>query len=303
MHKSVLLQETIDLLSPKPGGVYVDATAGAGGHSKEILSRIGKAGVLIAMDKDKSALEITGSNLKSSSLKLIQADFSNIADVVKSLGYQKVDGIIADIGVSSMQLDDANRGFSFKRHAKLDMRMDQGQELTAEMVVNTYSEADLTRILYAYGEEPMAKKVANEIVITRKNCPIIWTDQLAEVVRRVIKRKTKIDPATKVFQALRIEVNGELSALQSALPQMVSIVKKEGRIVIISFHSLEDRIVKQFFVEEAKECVCPPEFPKCVCDHRPRLKIVTKKPIMAGDAEIAKNARSRSAKLRAAEKI
>jgi 16S rRNA (cytosine1402-N4)-methyltransferase len=289
MHKSVLLQETIDLLSPKPGGVYVDATAGAGGHSKEILSRIGKAGVLIAMDKDKSALEITGSNLKSSSLKLIQADFSNIADVVKSLGYQKVDGIIADIGV--------------KRHAKLDMRMDQGQELTAEMVVNTYSEADLTRILYAYGEEPMAKKVANEIVITRKNCPIIWTDQLAEVVRRVIKRKTKIDPATKVFQALRIEVNGELSALQSALPQMVSIVKKEGRIVIISFHSLEDRIVKQFFVEEAKECVCPPEFPKCVCDHRPRLKIVTKKPIMAGDAEIAKNARSRSAKLRAAEKI
>jgi 16S rRNA (cytosine1402-N4)-methyltransferase len=291
-------------LSPKPGGVYVDATVGAGGHSKEIISRIGKAGVLIAMDKDKSALKIAGSNLKGGNVVFIRADFSNIAEAVASSGYHKVDGIIADIGVSSMQLDDSSdRGFSFKGHAELDMRMNQDQELTASEVVNTYAEADLIRIFRAYGEEPMAKRVAEEIVITRKNCPIIWTDQLAEVVRRVIKRKTKIDPATKVFQALRIEVNGELTALQSALPQMVSMLKPGGRIAIISFHSLEDRIVKQFFVNEAKVCVCPPEFPKCVCNHKARLGIVTRKVVMAQGEEIRANPRARSAKLRVAERI
>lgn len=303
MHKSVLLQQTIDLLAPKPGGIYVDATVGAGGHSKEIIRRIGKAGVLIALDKDDKALEITGSNLKSKSVILKRADFTNITEAVRQAGYTRVDGIIADLGVSSMQLDDKSRGFSFSGHARLDMRMDNTQALTAEKVVNEYSVSELTRIFYEYGEESYGKRVAEEIEKTRKNCPIIWTDQLAEVVRRVIKRKTKIDPATKVFQALRIEVNGELAALQSALPQMVSILSPGGRIAIISFHSLEDRIVKQFFASKARGCICPPEFPKCVCDLKPELKILTKKPVTATEEEVRTNPRSRSAKLRAAEKL
>lgn len=306
MHKSVLLQETIDLISPKPGGIYIDATVGAGGHAKEILSRIGKAGVLIAMDKDKSALEISGSNLKGKNVLFIHADFKNITEAVLKSGYQEVDGIIADLGVSSMQLDKGARGFSFGKHAKLDMRMDTNQKLSAYDVVNTYTETELIKIFYSYGEEPKAKQIARRIIKTRELRPIIWTDQLAEVVRGV-KRGThspkRIDPATRVFQALRIEVNQELSALGSALPQMVSLLKVGGRMGIISFHSLEDRIVKQFFVEKAKRCICPPEYPKCVCHHEPELAVITKKPVTANDAEIRNNPRSRSAKLRVAEKL
>jgi 16S rRNA (cytosine1402-N4)-methyltransferase len=306
MHKSVLLQETIDLMSPKPGGVYVDATVGAGGHSSEILKRIGKAGVLICLDKDLTALKLSHGILKGTNVKLIQVDFSNIADAVKKAGYDKVDGIIADLGVSSMQLDMPERGFSFSGHAKLDMRMDQGSELTAEYVINNYSEAELLRIFREYGEEREAKRVARKIVEQRKQRPIIWTDQLAEVVRGVMrghKKPSRIDPATKIFQALRIEVNQELTALGSALPQMVSILKPGGKVAIISFHSLEDRIVKQFFVENAKKCICPPDYPKCVCSHKPRVKVITKKPVTATENEIRENPRSRSAKLRAAEKL
>lgn len=307
MHKSVLLQEAIDLIAPKTGGIYVDATVGAGGHLKEIASRIGKAGVLIAMDKDERALETARKVLAGSGTIFIHADFKNIAEAVQKAGYSKVDGIIADLGVSSMQLDEGERGFSFSRHAKLDMRMDESQELTAYDVVNTYSEGELTDIFRKYGEEPKARKIAQKIVQERENGPFIWTDQLAEAVRGVMRtqgvRPKKIDPATKVFQALRIEVNKELTALLSALPQMVSLLKKGGRLVVISFHSLEDRIVKDYLREMSKDCICPPESPKCVCDAKAKVKVLTKKPITPKDEEIKANPRSRSAKMRAAEKI
>lgn len=252
MHKSVLLQETIDFLAPKTGGAYIDATAGAGGHSSEILKKIGPKGRLLAIDKDERALEIARDKLRGDNVTLVRGDFSDIEKLARENGFGKVDGILADLGVSSMQLDEAERGFSFSKHARLDMRMDNRLELTAEKVISEYKEEDLTRIFRKYGEEEEARKIAREIVKIRETNPIIWTDQLSEVVRRVKKIKTKIDPATKVFQALRIEVNKELLALESALPQMVSLLSKNGRLVIISFHSLEDRIVKQFIEEELK---------------------------------------------------
>lgn len=304
MHKSVLLQETIELVNPQKGDVFVDATLGAGGHAKAVLEKIGTRGVLIGIDKDVRALELAKAKIKAKNLITIQGSFADIQHLVNKAGYQKVDGIIADLGVSSMQFDEGARGFSFKAHAKLDMRMDQTQPQTAEEVVNSYAEDELTQIFREYGEEEHAKRIARAIVKEREQSPIIWTDQLAEVVRGVKpKTKTKIDPATKVFQALRIEVNGELSALTSALPQMVSLLGKGGRMALISFHSLEDRIVKQFIEQEVKACKCPPEFPKCVCGNTPELKKVTKKPVIPTEKEISSNPRSRSAKLRVAEKV
>lgn len=304
MHKSVLLQETINLVKPKKGDVFVDATLGAGGHAKAVLEKIGTRGVLIGIDKDVRALEIAKAKIKAKNLITIQGSFTDIQNLVNQVGYQKVDGIIADLGVSSMQFDEGERGFSFKAHAKLDMRMDQTQPQTAEEIVNSYAEDELAQIFREYGEEEYAKRIAGAIVKEREQSPIIWTDQLAEVVRGVKpKTKTKIDPATKVFQALRIEVNGELSALSSALPQMVSLLAPGGRMAIISFHSLEDRIVKKFIEERVKSCKCPPDFPKCICGAKAELKKITKKPVVPTEAEITNNPRSRSAKLRVAEKI
>lgn len=303
MHKSVLLQEIIDLTAPKRGDVFIDATLGAGGHAKAVLEKIGSSGKLLAIDRDESALEIAKKKLSGANVKFAKGNFQDLAEIAREAGFTGVNGIIFDLGASSMQFDEAERGFSFSKHAKLDMRMDKSQDLTAEEVVNTYSEAELARIFRQYGEEKAAKRVASQIVKTREQSPIIWTDQLSEVVGRVIKRKTKIDPATKVFQALRIEVNGELSALQSALPQAVSLLKPHSRLAVISFHSLEDRIVKQFIEEKSKGCKCPPEFPKCVCGIKPELKKITKKPVTPSEDEIRENPRSRSAKLRVAEKI
>lgn len=322
MHKSVLLQEVVNSLALKEGGAYIDATVGGGGHSEEILEKIGKNGKLLAIDKDESALKIAQERLNERNVVFVQGDFKDITEIAVASGFKpgSVDGIIADLGVSSMQLDEAGRGFSFAKRAKLDMRMDRSQPISAKDVVNEYSEADLTRIFRNYGEEPFGRRIAKEIIKTRETHPIIWTDQLAEVVRRgmgiknskfdppaeragIRNSKFKRDPATKVFQALRIEVNGELSALESALPQMVSILKQGGRMAVISFHSLEDRIVKQFIERELRGCVCPPEFPKCICGKKPTLKKVTKKPVVPQEEEIRKNPRSRSAKLRVAEKI
>lgn len=303
MHKSVLLQQTINLLEPKVGGIYIDATVGAGGHTLELSEKIGETGKILAIDQDKNALEIAKKVLKGRNITYVHGNFADISKIAKDNGFTKVDGILADIGVSSMQFDEAERGFSFSKRAKLDMRMDQTKDLTAEDVVNTYSEDELISIFRKYGEEPQARGVAKEIVKTRCQSRIIWTDQLSEVVRRVIKRKTKIDPATKVFQALRIEVNGELDVLQSALPQMVEILKGGGRMAIISFHSLEDRIVKRFIDSRSIACVCPPDFPKCICETTPVLKKITKKPVVASDNEIKENPRARSAKLRVAEKL
>jgi 16S rRNA (cytosine1402-N4)-methyltransferase len=308
MHKSVLLQETIDLVSPKTGGVYIDATCGAGGHTLALAEKIGESGRILAIDQDATALEIAKKNLKGFNITFVQGNFADLSEIATKSGFKDVDGVIADIGVSSMQFDQAERGFSFSKHARLDMRMDQSQDVDAEKIVNEYSADELTRIFKLYGEEPMARRIANEIIKTREIQPIIWTDQLSEVVRGVKFRgnrnqKLRIDPATKVFQALRIEVNKELDVLSSALPQMVGVLKGGGRMAIISFHSLEDRIVKRFIEKSAQTCVCPPDYPKCVCGTKPTLKKITRKPVMATAAEISDNPRSRSAKLRVAEKI
>lgn len=313
MHKSVLLQEIIDLTAPKVGDVFIDATVGAGGHTIEILRRIGPTGRLLVIDRDENALKIARENLEGKNAKFFWGNFNDLAEIARETGFTGVNGIIFDLGVSSMQLDESQRGFSFSKHARLDMRMDKSQKLTAEEVVNTYSEKELARIFREYGEEKAAKRVARGIVRQREQGPIIWTDQLSEVVGRVktkinrnsaiANRKFRVDPATKIFQALRIEVNGELSALESALPQAVSLLAPKGKMAVISFHSLEDRIVKQFVEDQAKGCKCPPEFPKCVCGARPELKKITKKPVMPSEKEIKENPRSRSAKLRVAEKL
>lgn len=312
MHKSVLLQETISLVNPKVGGVYIDVTTGAGGHTLALAKKIGRNGRILAIDQDISALEIAKKALSGYNVSFVQGNFADLKKIAKDNGFLKVDGIIADLGVSSMQFDEADRGFSFSKRAHLDMRMDRRSELTAAKIVNEYSADELTNIFRTNGEEPMSRKIANEIVKTRENRPIIWTDQLSEVVRGVKlgirnskfkNRNLRIDPATKVFQALRIEVNKELIVLSSALPQMVGVLKGGGRMAIISFHSLEDRIVKRFIEEQVRTCVCPPDYPTCVCGTRPTLKKITRKPVVASENEIRDNPRSRSAKLRVAEKI
>jgi 16S rRNA (cytosine1402-N4)-methyltransferase len=314
MHKSVLLQETIENLALFKGGVIIDATGGAGGHTSEVLKRIGNKGRVLVIDKDESALEVAKQKLGGAkNVKFAHGDFKDIEKIAVENGFPKVDAVLFDIGVSSMQLDQAERGFSFSKRAKLDMRMDQSFGVTAAEVVNTYPQEELIHIFRVYGEEPNAKKIAREIVKEREKHPIIWTDQLSEVVRRGMSYKTdtggkgfktkRIDPATKVFQAIRIEVNGELHALTSALPQAVSLLNAGGRIAVISFHSLEDRIVKDFFKKGEHPCECPSEYPKCICGRQSYLKVLTKKPVIAGDTEIQENRRARSAKLRVAEKI
>lgn len=308
MHKSVLLQETIDLLKVKEGDLVIDATAGAGGHTRALATAAGLSGAVLALDRDEEALEIARNVIRGENVTFVQTNFADVASVARENNFDQVDAILADLGVSSMQLDQAARGFSLKTRGVLDMRMDQGQELSAFEVVNNYSENELAEIFFKYGEEQQARKVAKAIVEARKVKEIRWTDQLAEVVRGVVRPHRgpggkKIDPATKVFQAIRIEVNQELKNIESALPQMVSVLKKGGRIAIISFHSLEDRIVKNFFREEARGCVCPPDYPQCVCGLEPKLKIITRRPITASEEEINLNPRSRSAKLRVAEKI
>lgn len=303
MHKSVLLQETIKGLALKEGNAVIDATVGAGGHSKEILKMIERSGKLLAVDKDKEALSLARSVLKGDNITFSYGNFAEIETIAKENDFQSVDAIIADLGASSMQFDNPERGFSFSKSGKLDMRMDKSQKISAYEVVNNYSEKELGEIIKEYGEEKKFKVIARKIIEERKRGGIVRTDQLAEVVGGAKGKKTRIDPATKVFQAIRIEVNKELLALESALPQMVSLLCPGGRIAIISFHSLEDRIVKRFFQEKSKNCVCPPEFPECKCNTRPSLKIITKKPIMPKEEEIRENKRSRSAKLRVAEKV
>lgn len=309
MHKSVLLQETIENLQLTKGNLVIDATCGAGGHTIEAVKKIGSSGRVLAIDRDEKALELASSVFRGENVTFQQGQMADIAKIAQKNGFNKVDAILADLGVSSMQLNEPARGFSLKSRGVLDMRMDQNTGINAYDVVNNYSEDDLARIFRLYGEERKSRLVAKAIVMARKKEQIRKTDQLAEVVRGVIKNnsksrvlKSKLDPATKVFQAIRIEVNQELKQLELALPQMVGLLNPGGRLAIISFHSLEDRIVKNFFREAAKECVCPPEFPSCRCDHRKSLEIVTRKPIRPTEEEIRLNPRSRSAKLRVAEK-
>ncbi len=303
-HKSVLLEETVESLNIKENGIYVDCTAGGGGHSSEIAKRL-KGGMLIAIDQDPDAIAVLHERLgKFPQVKIVHDNFSNLETVLENLGIEKVDGILADLGVSSHQLDKAERGFSFHNDAPLDMRMSQ-EGLSAADLVNTLDEKALSLIISKYGEEKFARNIARAIVKERQNAPIETTLALAEIVKNAIpaaKRRTGGHPARKTFQALRIEVNGELDKLASTLDVMFESLGEGGRLSIITFHSLEDRMVKQRFLKFCEGCVCPPDFPICVCGKTPRGKLPFKFK-KASESELEENARSRSATLRTVEKI
>jgi 16S rRNA (cytosine1402-N4)-methyltransferase len=295
-HKPVLLDQTIKLLEPKTGESYFDGTAGYGGHAKAIIERIGEGRAVLA-DRDEAAnVELTKRFGKRATIIR-----SNYLDAARELCEQgdRFDMILLDLGVSSPQLDVPERGFSFKNEGPLDMRMDQDQSLTAAQVVNGYPEAELARIIWEYGEERRSRAVARAIVGAR---PLKTTTELAKVIRRVVGRSGDIDPATRTFQAIRIEVNAEITNLEQALPIMTDMLDPSGRIAVISFHSLEDRIVKQWFVRESKDCICPPKTPVCICNHQATLDVLTRRPI-TGEEYDATNPRARSAKLRAAVKL
>lgn len=304
-HKPVLLNETIDSLAIKPDGIYMDGTAGGAGHSKEIASRL-TTGRLIAVDKDPDAIAVATERLSQYPCAMVvQNDFRNIAQVAQMLNIEKVDGILLDLGVSSHQLDVAERGFSYQNDAPLDMRMSQSG-MSAKDVVNTYAERDLARILSEYGEERFAFRIARAIVARREKAEIQTTLELADIIKFAIPAATRREgghPAKRSFQAIRIEVNGELASLDCALDNAFELLAMGGRLSVITFHSLEDRICKRRFAAFAEGCTCPVDFPVCVCGKTPRGRLVSKKPITAGEEELAQNNRSHSAKLRVIEKI
>lgn len=302
-HISVLLDECIEGLSIKPDGIYVDGTAGGAGHSKEIAKRL-KTGKLIAIDRDPAAVEAASERLKNYNAVVVKANYSEIDEVLKNLSINGVDGILLDLGVSSYQLDKAERGFSYHNDAPLDMRM-SGEGLSARDVVNTYSYEELSRILFEYGEEKFSRSIASAIVKTRETKPIETTLELAEIIKDSVPQRVRREknPCKKTFQAIRIEVNAELEHLNIALDKAFDALNSGGRLCIISFHSLEDRLVKQRFASFCKGCICPPDFPQCVCGKKPRGKLVNRKPISASQDELEVNNRSRSAKLRIIEKI
>lgn len=307
-HVSVLLRECIEGLDIKPDGIYVDGTTGGGGHSLEIVKRLDKGGRLIAIDRDTDALTAAAKRLEeySDRVTFVHSNYSELETVLNDLGIEKIDGILMDLGVSSYQLDTAERGFSYMQDAKLDMRMNREDAKSAYEVVNEYSEEELKRIIFEYGEEKFAKNIASNIVKKRAEAPIETTLELAELIKSSMPKAAREGghhPAKRTFQAIRIEVNEELSAIPRAIESAVERLSAGGRIAIITFHSLEDRLVKQKYAALATGCTCPREFPVCVCNNKPKIKTVNKKPITAGDDELEVNPRSRSAKLRVAEKI
>ena len=305
-HITVLLNETVDALEVKPDGVYVDCTLGGAGHTSLILSRLGENGRVIGIDRDDDALNNAKEKVKDGRLITVKDNFENIASVVSSLGLETVDGILMDLGVSSHQLDVAERGFSYMQDAPLDMRMDRSAALNAYEVVNSYSEKELFRILRDYGEERFASSIAKKISESRQTAPINTTLELSEIVSSAIPAKYRRDgghPAKRTFQAIRIEVNGELSCIPKAINDGVDILSPGGRMAIISFHSLEDRIVKNGFKDLENPCTCPSDFPVCVCGKKQKVKVITKKPILPTENELDNNSRSHSAKLRVCEKI
>ncbi|ADI01567.1 16S rRNA (cytosine(1402)-N(4))-methyltransferase RsmH [Syntrophothermus lipocalidus] len=307
MHVPVLLEEAVSMLALQPDGVYVDCTVGGGGHLACLVQKLGEKATIIGIDKDAKALEEARKKLAnvSSKLILIHGDFRRLQVILKMHGISEIHGIVLDLGVSSFQLDDASRGFSYQEEGPLDMRMNTDQQLSAWHLVNEWSEERLALIIRELGEERYARRIAREIVRERQQRPINTTFELVEVIKRAVPAQAKKDkhPARRTFQALRIAVNEELEALEEVLPQAVEVLASEGRIAVITFHSLEDRIVKTFFKRESLGCLCPSDQPVCTCNHRARLKIVTKRPITPTEAELARNPRSRSAKLRIAEKI
>jgi 16S rRNA (cytosine1402-N4)-methyltransferase len=305
-HVSVLLKECIDGLNIKPNGIYVDGTLGGGGHSFKILQLL-ENGKLIGIDQDTDALKAATERLKIFEDKFVPVhrNFSEIETVLDELGIKKIDGLLLDLGVSSFQLDEAERGFSYMNDGKLDMRMNQSDTLTAYDIVNTYSERKLTSIINEYGEENWANRIAKFIIEARTEKPIETTFELVEVIKKAIPAAARKDgphPAKRTFQAIRIEVNNELKIIEQTIEATVKRLNKGGRIAIITFHSLEDRIVKTAYKNLAQGCTCPPEFPVCICGGKPKVKIISRKPILPSDEEVETNPRARSAKLRVAEK-
>jgi 16S rRNA (cytosine1402-N4)-methyltransferase len=307
-HRPVLLSEVIRLLDPQPGGTYVDCTLGGGGHSKAILSRILPGGQLIGIDRDQDALDIAGQEFAefSDNVTLARGDFGDLDRILRDLSVKSIDGILFDLGVSSHQLDTAERGFSFSSDAPLDMRMDTSQQTTAADLVNQLPEGELADLIYNYSDERLSRRIARAIVKRRQESPIRTTAELAEIVARSVPsggHPQRIHPATRTFQALRIAVNSELEALDKGLAAAVDALSVGGKICVISYHSLEDRKVKDLFAAGSGRCQCPPRLPICVCGARQTLKVLTKRPVVPTPEEIETNPRSRSAKLRAAEKV
>lgn len=307
-HVSVLLPECIEGLDIKPDGIYVDGTTGGGGHSLEIVKRLDKGGRLIAIDRDTDALKAASERLKeySDRVTFVHSNYSELGNVLDELGIDKVDGVLMDLGVSSYQLDTAERGFSYMHDAKLDMRMNRDDLKSAYEVVNEYPEEELRRIIFEYGEEKFARNIASNIVKRRGESPIETTLELSEIIKSSMPKAARDGghhPAKRTFQAIRIEVNEELSSIPPAIEAAVEKLSVGGRIAIITFHSLEDRLVKQKFASLASGCTCPRDFPVCICNNKPKVKAVNKKPITASEGELEINPRSRSAKLRVAEKL
>ena len=305
-HTSVLLEETIEGLAIKPDGIYVDGTLGGAGHSSHIAARL-RTGRLIGIDQDAEAIEAATKRLEpwQEHVTLVRDNYCNLPAVLNSLGIDKVDGIMLDLGVSSYQLDNAERGFSYRYDTALDMRMDQRQTLTAKTIVNEWSQAELFRCIRDYGEDKFAKNIAKHIVLARKEKPLETTKELSEVIKRAIPMKVQAKgghPAKKTFQAIRIEVNQELTVLKESIDKMIDLLKPNGRICIITFHSLEDRIVKTKFRENENPCTCPPNFPVCVCGKKSKGKVITRKPIIPSEDEIEENKRAKSSKLRIFER-
>ncbi|MEE0944483.1 MAG: 16S rRNA (cytosine(1402)-N(4))-methyltransferase RsmH [Clostridia bacterium] len=306
-HISVLLNESVDALKLKDDGIYADGTLGGGGHSEEILKRNSSLR-LIGIDRDTEAIAAAGKRLTpySDRITLVNSNFANIKEVLQNLGIERIDGAVLDLGVSSYQLDNAERGFSYMKEAHLDMRMNQNDTKSAYDVVNTYDRNALCDIFYRYGEEKWSKRIAEFIVKRRETKPIETTKELADIILAAVPagaRDRGSHPAKRVFQAIRIEVNGELEILKNAITDFVSCLNKGGRLAVITFHSLEDRIVKQCFSELAAGCTCPKDFPVCVCGKQPAVKIITKKPLLPSEEEQTYNSRSKSAKLRVIQKL
>ena len=307
-HYSVLLNETVDGLNIKENGIYVDCTLGGAGHSNAILKRLGDGGKLIGIDQDSYALEKAAERLSvyADKAMLLKGNFADAAELLKNAGVEHIDGVVADLGVSSFQLDNADRGFSYMQDAPLDMRMDSSAPVSAYNIVNEYDEKELARIIDMYGEERFARKIASNICKARADKPIETTFELSEIIKNSIPAKNRKDgphPAKRTFQAIRIEVNAELDVIDKMIGGLFPMLNEGGRMAIITFHSLEDRIVKHSFLEYTKGCECPPDFPVCVCGKKASGAVITKKPILPSDEELEENPRSRSAKLRIIEKI
>lgn len=306
-HTSVLLEETIEGLKIKPEGIYVDGTLGGGGHSWEIARRLGKSGRLIGIDQDEAAIIAAGKRLEEfgDKVTIVRSNYRNTKEVLSSLGIAGIDGMMLDLGVSSYQLDTGERGFSYRFDAPLDMRMDLRQSFSAKDIVNDYDERELYRIIRDYGEDKFAKNIARHIVTARQKKPIETTGELSDIIKAAIPAKMRTEgghPSKRTFQAIRIECNKELEVLKESLDGLIELLNPGGRLCVITFHSLEDRIVKTVFKTAEKPCICPPSFPVCVCGRISRGKVITGKPILPGEEELRTNTRSKSAKLRIFEK-